>query len=44
MNKPLEKAVERMAERGYSADAIRRAAQLLKEKYIKEGNKQNENK
>jgi len=42
--KELEKAVERMAERGYSADAIRRAAQILKDKYIKGRETRNENK
>lgn len=39
MNKQLVQAIERMAERGYSVDVILRAAQILKEKYIKEDNK-----
>lgn len=43
MNKQLMEAIERMTEKGYSADMIRRAAQLLKDKYIKE-EKPNENK
>lgn len=43
MNKQLTEAIERMTEKGYSLDFILRAAQILKEKYIKEERK-NENK
>lgn len=43
MNKQLMEAVERMTEKGYSVEAIAHAAQILKEKYIKE-EKPNENK
>ena len=39
MNKQLTEAIERMTEKGYSAEMIRRAAQILKEKYIKEERK-----
>jgi len=39
VNKQLTEAIERMTEKGYSAEMIRRAAQILKEKYIKEDNK-----
>ena len=44
MNDQLFEAIERMTEKGYSAEMIRRAAQLLKEMYTKkEGEKNNEN-
>lgn len=39
MNKQLTEAIERMTEKGYSAEMIRRAGQILKEKYIKEERK-----
>lgn len=44
MNKQIMEAIDHMTEKGYSADFIARATQLLKEMYTKkEGEKNNEN-
>lgn len=44
VNDQLFEAIERMTEKGYSAEMIRRAAQILKEKYIIKEERKNENK